>query len=257
MSTITKSNSIHFDAAKKTLYNLLNSQVFHYPFPHWYIKDIFSYDFFLKIRAHLPEKKNYKNIIKDEIVPYSKITANEAYRYIFYVSKKNLNKIDEEKSIFWNKFIEEFSNVFFLNSILNFIQPHLEPDFYKALIKKPLMPSWQLFKDYSNYSILPHTDIQEKVFSLLFYLPSSDQTPQHGTDLYLPKIESFLKKPSLKDKYKTDSRIELKYFHKLKTLPYIPNSAFGFIRSNYSFHGVEPLKEKNTERDILCLTLIS
>ena len=63
MSTITKPTSIHFDAAKKTLYNLLNSQVFHYPFPHWYIKDIFPYDFFLKIRAHLPEKKNYKNIV--------------------------------------------------------------------------------------------------------------------------------------------------------------------------------------------------
>jgi len=51
-------------------------------------------------------------------------------------------------------------------------------------------------------------------------------------------------------------RIDFEHFHKLKTFAYLPNSVFGFICSDTSFHSVEPLKKEFIERDVLSLTLL-
>ena len=38
------------------------------------------------------------------------------------------------------------------------------------------------------------------------------------------------------------------HFHKVITMPFVPNSAFCFIKTNNSFHGVEKLAMKDTDR---------
>jgi hypothetical protein len=35
------------------------------------------------------------------------------------------------------------------------------------------------------------------------------------------------------------------------TMPYLPNSLFGFLKTQNSFHGVEPVKEVDVQRNLL------
>ncbi len=68
----------------------------------------------------------------------------------------------------------------------------------------------RLARDLPEYTVAPHTDTIGKAASVLFYLGG-----EGGTSLYNPDLS------------------------KVTTLPHEPNSAFGFARTNQSFHGVE------------------
>lgn len=98
----------------------------------------------------------------------------------------------------------------------------------------------QLCKDLAGYSIGPHTDGKKEVSTILFYLPKYGDKQDHGTSVYTPKDKDFAC-----DGSKHHSR---EGFDLLFTAPYKPNTAFGFIRSDNSFHGVEPTTK---ERDLM------
>ena len=102
----------------------------------------------------------------------------------------------------------------------------------------------QLCRDLPGYSIGPHTDSTREPATMLFYL-AKDQTMQdHGTSIYLPKTRNFTSDGTV---HHNRSDFDLHY-----TAPYVPNSVFGFVRSDNSFHGVEPT---TAERDVLQVTV--
>jgi len=89
----------------------------------------------------------------------------------------------------------------------------------------------QLCRDFGGYSIGPHTDGRKESQTILFYLPKDASKQYLGTSVYVPKDRSFTCDGS--------KHHEFDKFDKLFTAPYAPNTCFGFIRSNNSFHGVE------------------
>lgn len=44
-------------------------------------------------------------------------------------------------------------------------------------------------------------------------------------------------------------------FERLKTLPFLPNSLFAFVKTDNSFHGVEPIGDANCRRWLLLYDL--
>jgi hypothetical protein len=44
-------------------------------------------------------------------------------------------------------------------------------------------------------------------------------------------------------------------FTRVTTAPYLPNSLFGFIRTDNAFHGVEPVTDAGVQRDLLLYNL--
>ena len=100
----------------------------------------------------------------------------------------------------------------------------------------------QLVYDKKHYSLGPHTDHPSKVLSLLIYLPKDRSQISTGTSLYMPKD------PELLDKELPHKHYPREDFLKVITMPYVPNSAFCFIKTNNSFHGVEALDMENTAR---------
>lgn len=98
----------------------------------------------------------------------------------------------------------------------------------------------QLCRDFGGYSIGPHTDGRKENMTILFYLPKDDSQPRLGTSVYAPKDRSFTCDGS--------KHHDFEQFDKLFTVPYVTNSCFGFIRSDNSFHGVEP---SNAERNLI------
>ena len=84
-----------------------------------------------------------------------------------------------------------------------------------------------------EYYLGPHTDHREKVFSALFYFPERDGLDHLGTSLYRP----------LQRDYTSDGSAhhDPAGFDIRETLPYRPNSALVFARTDVMFHGVERL----------------
>ncbi|HEX2271176.1 MAG TPA: hypothetical protein VHH35_16645, partial [Pyrinomonadaceae bacterium] len=74
-----------------------------------------------------------------------------------------------------------------------------------------------------------------------------DNSAEHlGTSLYRPKQACF----SCPD----SKHYAFQDFIRVKTAPYRPNSLLAFVRSDISFHGLEPLSEQDiavTGRDVI------
>jgi FkbM family methyltransferase len=96
-----------------------------------------------------------------------------------------------------------------------------------------------LIKDKEGYQISPHTDTPAKVVSALFYL-TDKEVDGAGTNIYQPNKNGFICKEG--KHYSFDK------FQKIKGFPYKPNSLLVFLRTDNSFHGVEP---SPCERNVL------
>ena len=98
-------------------------------------------------------------------------------------------------------------------------------------------------RDSSDYRLGPHTDSVTKIMSFLFYLPPDESMALLGTSIYAPKQADFRCSRGLH--YRFDR------FRLVTTMPYLPNSLFGFVRTGNSFHGVEPITATGICRDLL------
>jgi hypothetical protein len=98
-------------------------------------------------------------------------------------------------------------------------------------------------QDRTNYVLGPHTDSPLKVVSFLFYLPADAALPHLGTSMYVPKDPSFTCPGGPHHAFEN--------FDRLLTIPYVPNTLFGFMKTPNAFHGVEPITDENVERALL------
>ena len=101
-------------------------------------------------------------------------------------------------------------------------------------------------RDGKGYSLGPHTDYSGKVATLLFYLPDSASSGPWGTSIYAPKSSQ---------KVLADQHYYHEDFNLVYTFPFAPNTMFGFLRTDNSWHGVEPLTE-DIKRDTLHYTIL-
>lgn len=101
----------------------------------------------------------------------------------------------------------------------------------------------QMLRDKPNYSIGPHTDGQREISTILFYLTDKEY-PAAGTCAYVPNDPSF--------RCDGKKHHEFDGFKKIKQAKYAPNMGFGFIRSDNSFHGVEPC---DIERNLIQVSI--
>lgn len=131
--------------------------------------------------------------------------------------------------------------------------PELQSAFMDGEVKKALIDRFSLTEEYSQdlllirdkpgYKITPHTDTLAKVVTILFYL-AEKEIKSAGTKLYTPKKKDF--------KCKAGLHYDFESFDAKITVPYKPNTMLIFLRTDNSFHGVEPSKY---ERNVLLYNL--
>ena len=102
---------------------------------------------------------------------------------------------------------------------------------------------FELLRDTTPYGIGPHSDLPEKVLTLLFYMSTGDTSEALGTSFYVPKQQGFISETGRHHRYED--------FNKVKTYPYAPNAVLSFLKTKTSFHGVEIIEEENTQRDVI------
>ncbi|MCP1453070.1 hypothetical protein QMK47_28060 [Pseudomonas sp. P9_35] len=94
-------------------------------------------------------------------------------------------------------------------------------------------PYPHLYKDFAGFDLPPHTDIVEKAMTFGWYLPESTEHKNSGLGLFVRSNGGF---------------------DEFRRIPYEPNVAFAFLRSNDSWHGAKHHPSVSYERNSLFVT---
>lgn len=198
-------------------FNLFNTPIRPYPFPHFHATNVFPEAYYHRLLSELPIDADY--------------LSNEG--------KYNGRRFASPANLSINNYL--LSKHFIKRAINHFGQhfPSLGSD-------EKVSPELRLVRDGETYSIGPHTDAKWKLISLLFYLPKDFNHISAGTSIYTPKDPSF--------RCPGGPHHNFENFRKLTTLPYVPNSCLGFLKTDNSFHGVEQITYP-IQRDVLLWNL--
>lgn len=191
------------------IYKLRNAQISPYPYPHFYVENVFPNDFYEELINSLESDEEYHQY-------------NEHYPDRYFGpdgTPKGCEFMGTER---------------FMKEILSIFAHWLRKSHPDGKID--IASDLRLVRDKPGYRIGPHTDAPWKLVSLLFYLPTTNIWERNGTSVYVPNDPSF--------KCEGGPHYEFEEFKQIFTAPYRRNSCFCFWKTNRSFHGVEPITDQ-------------
>lgn len=217
------------------LYSVANAPLRYFPFPHIYVEEAFPPAFYSRIVEHLPPPDRFSTLQQLGRV-YGDYSES---RLVLQLAPGSVDKLDEPYRSFWY----ETGHWLLTGGFMSLLLQKFDPWIAKGSANEAFVHEAFLVQDYSTYRLAPHTDSPRKVVSVLFYLPRDETLADLGTSLYLPKDRA-----RVSDGTAFEPREE---FDLVKTMPYRPNRLLAFVRTDDSFHGVEPLTQANVRRDLL------
>jgi hypothetical protein len=229
------------DAELHLLYKVGNTPVNTFPYPHFYVRDVFPADYYAKMQAMLPDPGALRSL--PEVRPVPKDAYKE--RFVLTVAPEALEILPEEKREFWTDLRSWLVGGDFARLMLEKFNPQITQRFAGQRIR--FYDEALLVQDTTNYALGPHSDAPRKVITLLFYLPRDESQRHLGTSIYLPKDRAF--------RCPGGPHYGRQNFERLATMPFLPNSLFVFLKTNNSFHGVEPVQDPDTRRWLLLYDL--
>lgn len=203
------------------VYKLRNADVLTYPYPHFFVEEVFPWGFYRELRMRLPDAYQYHEL--SAVYASRGITKGEDH----------------------HPMLEPFETAYFGTEILSIFQKQFY-DRYPDNRRPNFRSEFRFVHDTEGYAIGPHTDAPQKVLSLLFYLPETDIDFDVGTGIYVPT-----------DHKKTcpgGPHYPFEWFEEAWRAPFIPNSCFGFWKTPNSWHAVEKICRK-IERDVLLFNI--
>jgi hypothetical protein len=209
------------------------------PTPHFFIESIFPDSFYQELIESLPELSCYQSVVSTGDVK-GHVYSN---RFILPFGPDEFSKLSLTTLFFWEKIQLFLTDERWMSLLISKFYVHLEERFKEELATLRFSPVIQLLRDFKSYSIGPHTDHPVRAITLLFYFPKDASQAHMGTSLYKAKDPNFTCDGLTHHSFDA--------FEKVKTIPYLPNSLVGFIRTDNSFHGVERLQEETYERNLL------
>lgn len=230
---------MYSDAKFETIYKIRNATIREYPYPHFYIESIFPDDFFSTLRKCLPSSDLLKALPDTGRVPAGVYKE----RFVLLMDADAIANLPESIRQFWSEFSEWLLSEEFMDAVVARFGPYLRHRFDVSKVDLALGREALLVRDHTNYKIGPHTDAPHRLASLLFYLPENADNENLGTSIYLPKDPDFT--------CEGGPHYPFNKFQRVVTMPYRPNSLFAFLKTDESFHGVEPIIAEGIERDLL------
>jgi hypothetical protein len=230
---------VPFDIEQHVRYAIANAQMRYYPFAHIFAQNVFPEDFYREFLTRLPGGDRYTPINQTGTV--DKDGSHE--RHVL-----DLDALVEQEQAatggagFWAALEEWLMSERFMGLVVDKFQPAIQERF-GAGAKMQLSNDCRFVRDFARYAITPHTDQRDKLVSLLFYLPADDSRRHLGTSIYLPRDAGFASDGSVA--YKPH------VFRHIARMDYVPNSLFAFVRTDRSFHGVEPIEDADVERNLM------
>ena len=194
------------------------------PFPHYFLEQVFPEDYYRELLLNLPDSAVYENLYEVTDLKLDHFRHRDQRD----MDQGWTDRLPSVQKSFWESFNEWF----------------LSEDLAHAVMRSFGRESWpelsvesQFIRHRAGYFLGPHSDLYTKLVVLLLYLAPDDSAEHLGTSLYRPKQAGF-SCPDSKH-YAFDD------FIRVRTAPYRPNSLLAFVRSDVSFHGLEPLSERD------------
>jgi len=223
-------------AELQLLYKTANAPILPFPFPHFFVQDVFPAGFYDQLQQNLPDPS--------ALIPIEQARPVRGYKERFVLELKShyLDRIPENKRAFWLDLSRWLVGGSFMQSMLAKFAPQFEQRF-RGAPGVEFEDEAMLVEDITNYSLGPHTDAPRKVITFLFYLPRDRSQFHLGTSIYVPKDPQF--RCAGGPHYKSAD------FERVTTMPFTPNSLFCFFKTDNSFHGVEPVADPDCRRWLL------
>lgn len=206
---------------------LREAEVVMEPYPHYYVEQVFPDDYYRELLAHLPESAIYQNLLEVTTLKLDHFRHRDQRDFNDGWTKMLPGGLRE----FWENFNRWFLSPELAQAVLDSFAAQL-PD---EKSRPGVAVESQLIRHRAGYFLGPHSDLYTKLVVLLIYLPSDESASHLGTSLYVPKEPGF--------RCPAGTHYQFEDFVRVKTVPYRPNSLLAFLRSDISFHGVEPLSE--------------
>lgn len=200
------------------------------PFPHYYLEEVFPNDYYRNLLQHLPASDVYENLYE---------VTDLKLDHFRHRDQRDMNegwteRLPPDRKLFWDSFNEWFLGPELAHAVLESFSSQ------RASWPEVSVES-QFICHRPGYFLGPHSDLYTKLVVLLIYLAPDHSVEHLGTSLYRPKDPSFTCPDS--------KHYSFEDFIRVKTAPYRPNSLLAFMRSDISFHGLEPLSTAG--RDVI------
>lgn len=233
------------DAEEYVLYQVANAEVRRHPFPHFFVAPVFPQNYYEQLLAHLPPTDWMKPIDETGSVKSFTKEGKKAYPSRFIADIADIEERAEAKNAgdaFWASLSQWMMSDRFRTQVLDKFRGDMADRFGEGATVGTDIDA-RLVRDFTNYAIGPHTDTPRKLVSLLFYLPRDESMRHLGTSIYAAHDPSFRCEGTRHHGYKG--------FKRVADMPYVPNALFAFFKTDYSFHGVDPITDSNVERNLL------
>jgi hypothetical protein len=207
------------------------------PFPYFHVEDVFPGAFYGRLLAALPPLEAYAPLAET-----GTLTVAGAYAQRYVLDLRDL----AARSAFWADALPWLAGERLAAAIVDRFEAAWRERFGPDT-KVGYRVDLRLVRDFTSYSIGPHTDAPQKLVSLLFYLPPDQRLRGLGTSVYRPKDPTF--------RCEGGPHYGFDRFERTFTAPFLPNSLLGFPKLARSFHGVEPITGEGVERNLLLYNL--
>lgn len=205
------------------------------PFPHFYLENVFPADYYQELLRNLPSTAVYDNLYE---------VTDLKLDHFRHRNQRDMDsgwteRLPSEIQPFWHSFDEWFLGADLAQAVLGSFRSQ-RSGWPEVSVES------QFIRHRAGYFLGPHSDLYTKLVVLLIYLAPNNSAAHLGTSLYRPKDPAF----SCAD----SKHYPFEDFIRVKTAPYKPNSLLAFMRSDISFHGLEPLSQTDiaTEgRDVI------
>src|ERR1700749_2654457 len=211
------------------------AEVAHDPYPHYYLENVFPADYYRELLKHLPGSAAYQNLF--EVTDYK--LDHFRHRDQRDIREGWTAELPDGIRDFWDDFTGWFLGRELAEAVLDSFAEELRPRYGEKKMWPEVAVEPQLIRHRAGYFLGPHSDLYTKIAVLLIYLAPDEGGAHLGTSLYRPKAAGFTCHDS--------KHYPFEDFVRVKTLPYRPNTMLAFLRSDISFHGVEPLSERDVE----------
>jgi hypothetical protein len=198
------------------------------PCGNFFVEEVFPPEIYDQMLARLPSDEAL-DFIKhpDAVAPGGRVT-----RKLLDLTERSLQRLPEADRPFWRGLQQVFTAPGLQDAMAAKFRPDLETQFGAD---RPQMVTTPIFyRDFPGYRISPHPDAPWKVATLQFYLPADESQIHLGTTFHERTAGGF---------------------RDLKTNPFKPNSGYGFVRTEESWHSVKEMGPNEAIRNTIALTL--
>src|SRR5690349_22392287 len=201
------------------------------PFPHYYLEQVLPESYYQELLHHLPGSSVYENLYEVTDLKLDHFR----HRYQRDLNEGWTNALPPKLQNFWNSFNEWFLSPRLAQAFLESFAEPLRSRIGEREAWPEVSVEAQFIRHRAGYFLGPHSDLYTKLVVVLLYLAPDARAERLGTSLYRPRRTGF----SCPD----SKHYPFEDFIRVKTAPYKPNSLLAFVRSDISFHGLEPLTE--------------